>query len=43
MLMPLNNLQEVLALFIILRQNFIVVLDQCDSTFNEVVDGSNSA
>ena len=29
MLMPLNNLQEVLALFLILRQNLIVVLDQC--------------
>ena len=43
MLMPLNNLQEVLALFLILRQNLIVVLDQCYSTFNEVIDGSNPA
>ena len=43
MLMPLNNLQEVLALFLILRHNLIVVLDQCYSTFNEVIDGSNPA
>jgi len=40
MLMPLNNLQEVLALFLILRQNSILVLDQCNFTFSEVVGSS---
>ena len=42
-LMPLNNLQEVLALLLILCQNLIVVLDLCYSTFSEVFDGSNPA
>ena len=40
---PLNNLQEVLALLLILCQNLIVVLGLCYSTFSEVFDGSNPA